>query len=624
MKRHILLAKADTSDSKQLATDLEHAGYQCERVDSTEALLFHISQKEFSLVLLEPGLSGMIPFDDAYKILRSRVRTPVLFLTRGEFSDFNSIRQHDPDGFVLYPSPHDTLAFQIEFALSKRSEEHPRLVERSQATVSTDIDAEMLASALGCLMCVTTETLEILTVEPMERVKSFFGKEPMEGNIKDFFPRAVAFELEQMAYRSISLGRRMTYEYVDTGMDQERFHHVTVLPHPSKGLLWIIQDRTEQKTSEQDVLLLAHAVKSIREGVFITNLEQVIVFANDTMNELHGYSSHDLVGKHIQELRSPENPDSILNGIYPATLRSGWHGELMHVRADSSVFPVHLSTTSVRNDVGKPIAVIGVVSDITERLEQEEQLRQARDAADSANRLKSEFLANMGHEFRTPLNVITGCLGLLEDEVSVLAPELFDDLFSSMKQSTQRLLDTIQKVVDIARLHIGDFPFSMDCLNFSEIVRDCVDILSVVALHKHLELNVRVDRDEIPVFGDLYALNHVVFNILDNAIKYTERGSIDVSLNCQPNQRAILRIKDSGIGINEDFLPKIFEDFSQEVAGYGRPYEGTGLGMALAYRFTKACNGHIDIFSVKGHGTEVVIQFPLYSSVSNIQTERNI
>jgi CheY-like chemotaxis protein len=219
------------------------------------------------------------------------------------------------------------------------------------------------------------------------------------------------------------------------------------------------------------------------------------------------------------------------------------------------------------------------------------------------------MLANMSHEIRTPLNVILGYATLLRKRLDVSSDPQERAFLSSIGQAGQRLMDTMQKLVDISRLHIDDFPLRPQAIRLAELVGKCVETLRVLAEQKGLTLTF--DGAAAPVVhADPYAVTQAVTNVIENAIKYTAEGRVEVRLR-QEAEQGVVMVRDTGIGISAEFLPRVFDEFSQEVSGYARPYEGTGLGLSLAKKFVEASGGRITVESRKGRGSAFTLAFPL-------------
>ena len=276
-------------------------------------------------------------------------------------------------------------------------------------------------------------------------------------------------------------------------------------------------------------------------------------------------------------------------------------------RGDGTTFPIELAVGEV--ELGVRRVMIASVRDSTERRRAEEALQQARIEAERANRLKSTLLANMSHEIRTPLNVILGYATLLRKRLDASSDPRERAFLTSIRQAGQRLMDTMQKIVDISRFHIDDFPLRPQTVDLAEVVGRCVETLRALAEQKGLTLTLAAEPGPV-VHADPYAVTQAVTNVIENAIKYTAEGRVEVRV-AREAEWGIVVVRDTGIGISAEFLPSVFDEFSQEVSGYGRRYEGTGLGLSLAKKFVEASGGRIAVESKKGRGSAFTLVFPL-------------
>jgi signal transduction histidine kinase len=254
---------------------------------------------------------------------------------------------------------------------------------------------------------------------------------------------------------------------------------------------------------------------------------------------------------------------------------------------------------------GRPAAQT-VVRDVTERRRREEQLQEARDEAQQMNRLKSAFLANMSHEIRTPLTAIIGFAELLGDEDRTNEEEISELIVDS----SQRLLRTLNSVLDLSRLESGSMHLSPDRFDFVELVRDAARLFQREAQKQSVALDVTLPDAPCAVWLDPSAVDRILSNLIGNAIKFTsDGGSVDVGLTCE-SDHIQLSVSDTGIGIDADFLPRVFEAFHQESTGTARSHEGTGLGLAITRRLTELMNGTIAVESTKQVGTTFIVTLP--------------
>ncbi len=246
--------------------------------------------------------------------------------------------------------------------------------------------------------------------------------------------------------------------------------------------------------------------------------------------------------------------------------------------------------------------------EVNERNQLDYKLKKALKKAEDANYLKNAFLSNMSHEIRTPLNGIIGFASLLETELSLLENEELYDYANGISQSGERLLHLLNNIIDISRIEANDMEISLKPCDISEIVKNAAELYVFKANEKGIKFNLQIV--DIPfVIADSSSLAKIISDVIENAIKYTETGFVNISIGLNENE-AYVRIKDTGIGIESAYLPNIFDAFRQESLGYSRAYQGAGLGLPLAKRLIELMRGHIAIDSIKGIGTTVTIFIP--------------
>jgi signal transduction histidine kinase/CheY-like chemotaxis protein len=235
------------------------------------------------------------------------------------------------------------------------------------------------------------------------------------------------------------------------------------------------------------------------------------------------------------------------------------------------------------------------------------ELKKALKKAEEANFLKNAFLANMSHEIRTPLNGIIGFSSLLQTELSLMENKELYEFATGIQQSGERLLNLLTNIIDISRIEANDLEVAIHPCNLNQIIENICALHTFNANEKGLAFHWKLG--EVPeVMADNTRLMQVINIIVDNAIKYTTTGFVTITSEFLPHSgEAMIRIKDTGKGMTEEFKAHLFEAFSQESLGYGRQYEGAGLGLPLAKRLLDLIGGRISIESFPQVGTTVEI-----------------
>ncbi|MDD4863133.1 MAG: MHYT domain-containing protein [Alishewanella agri] len=271
---------------------------------------------------------------------------------------------------------------------------------------------------------------------------------------------------------------------------------------------------------------------------------------------------------------------------------------------------------TLRDEQGNLIALDGFIMDITERREMEEQLRLAKQQAEQAAEVKTTFLANMSHEIRTPLNAVIGFTELLRENPNT--PEA-PRYLATVQQSAKALLVLLNDILDSAKLEKGKLELEQTDFNLTELLDNVVSTLWVEARNKQLELKLILDPKLKPYyFGAADRLRQVLLNLLGNAIKFTERGTVTLEVSTSASGLQIA-IRDTGIGIAPERLSRIFEPFTQADASMSRRFGGTGLGTTISKQLVELMGGALTASSVPGEGSCFTVSLPLTAGKASTQ-----
>ena len=328
-------------------------------------------------------------------------------------------------------------------------------------------------------------------------------------------------------------------------------------------------------------------------------------YLSPAVQDVLGYAPDELAGTSGFDYVHPEDHAFLRRGLRIAAARPGstLTAEARWRHRDGSW---HYLAYRGKNLLTLPgvESILITVRDVTESKQAEQELVVAKEQAEEVVRLKNAFLANMSHEIRTPLTGILGFAQVLSSEVEDRQREWVE----LIEQSGQRLLDTLNSVLDLAQLEAQSVELDRHVLDVGREVQDVVALLRPLVPAR---VELRVEAPPSPVFAELdrSALHRVLNNLVGNALKFTEAGRVCVAVSAEDG-RVALRVRDTGIGIAPDFIPHLFDEFKQESSGLDRTHEGNGLGLAITKQLTELMGGTIAVESLQGVGSVFTVSFP--------------
>jgi len=262
------------------------------------------------------------------------------------------------------------------------------------------------------------------------------------------------------------------------------------------------------------------------------------------------------------------------------------------------------------NENGEAIVMYGTIQDITEKENAKIELTDAKERAENSEKIKTEFLAQMSHEIRTPVNIILNFINFLKEEFEAkLNPEVYLS-FSNIESASKRIIRTIDLILNMSEIQtksVQIFPrlFDIDKSVLSILYKEN----KIFADNKKLSFVYNVETDNTQINADDYCVMQIFANLLDNAFKYTEKGKVEINVRRNAEDKLVVAITDTGIGIKKEFIPDLFSAFLQEDKGYSRKYEGNGLGLALVKSYCELNNAAIEVESTKGFGSTFRVIF---------------
>jgi PAS domain S-box-containing protein len=416
-------------------------------------------------------------------------------------------------------------------------------------------------------------------------------------------------------------------------------------------MIFVTRDSSERKQMEEKLRKLSRAVEQSPVSIVITDTDGTIEYANPKACETAGYSPDELIGQNPRVLQSGDTPENHYSVLWE-TISSGreWHG-IFHNRKKSGELYWESSTIApIYDGMGKITHYVAVKEDITSRRQIESQIRdinanlelkirertadysKAMEEAEQANRIKSDFLANMSHEIRTPMNAILGYSELLG---SLVSDQTQKDYLNSIKSSGRTLLTLINDILDLSKIEAGKLELEFDFIDSGSFFSEFERIFAFKTTEKGINFLTEIASGTPSyVYVDGVRLRQVILNLIGNAVKFTDNGSVSLRVTSEnPRQISYSKIRseevvdlrievaDTGIGIPEEFQSEIFGSFIQVKTKLGKG--GTGLGLAISRKLVQLMNGTLAVKSELGKGSTFTVCIPEIPFLRSIYSARS-
>jgi len=382
----------------------------------------------------------------------------------------------------------------------------------------------------------------------------------------------------------------------------------------------ITMDITDRKLTEAAIKAAEEKYRSIFEnavdGIFQMTPEGQYLSANPAIATILGYPSPRAL---IQAARTGEWPR------YVSPTRRSQLVQLLEqygavtnfesqvYRADGSIIWLSENVRLVRDHDQHPLLYEGTVKDISDRKRVADELFQAKETAEAANRAKSQFLANMSHELRTPLNAIIGYSEMLQEDAEECGyAEIAPDL-DKIRGAGKHLLGLINDILDISKIEAGKMALYLESFSLTQLLQDVTTTVHPLLAKNHNQLVVNPTPNLGNIHSDMTKVRQVLLNLLSNASKFTEAGTITLHVErfaTPTGEQIAFTVSDTGIGMQPEHLEQLFQPFTQADASTTRKYGGTGLGLAISQRFCQMLGGNITVTSVLGRGSSFRMVLP--------------
>lgn len=386
----------------------------------------------------------------------------------------------------------------------------------------------------------------------------------------------------------------------------------------------IALDITERKKAEEALAeseqRYREIVETAEEGIATHDPDGTITYVNQRMADMMGYSREEIIGRSSLDFVDDEEKKAVTQARESLKEEGSFIKERKMLRKDGSVLWTLSHLSPRRDKAGNFFGYLAMHTDITERKMAEEALRKSKDelelrvkertadlvkakeAAEEAVKVKAAFMANMSHELRTPMNSVIGFTSLLLEEPLTVEQK---EYVECVRNSGEALMTLINEVLDFSKMDREKMDLELQTFDLRNIMEEALDMVAAQAANKDLELNYAFDKN-VPeaIIGDPGKLRQVLGNLLSNAVKFTNEGEVEVNVSSDPDQDEIhFTVRDTGIGISEEDIGKLFHPFSQLDLSYSRGFEGTGLGLAISKKLVQLMGGKIWVESEVGIGS---------------------
>ncbi len=344
-------------------------------------------------------------------------------------------------------------------------------------------------------------------------------------------------------------------------------------------------------------------IESAPDAMLVTDDKGEIVLCNSRAAVIFGYGSSELYFKNISDL------------VY----------ESAGIRKDGTEFPAEVSFNDLPNLNDSGVCSCVLFRDITERTRVENEIREAKELAETANKMKSDFLANMSHELRTPLNAIIGYSEILQEDAEEIGQYEFVADLKKIHSSGKHLLTLINDILDLSKIEAGKMDLNLDDFDLKHMIEDVETIIHPLMGKNNNQFVIeKKDLFFKTMHADVTKLKQSIFNLLSNAAKFTNEGLITLTvrnyITDDDDERIAFSVSDTGIGLTEEQIGKLFVDFSQADSSTTRKYGGTGLGLVISRRFCRMMGGDITVCSKINEGSTFTIDLPVAVKLSDENT----
>jgi PAS domain S-box-containing protein len=366
-------------------------------------------------------------------------------------------------------------------------------------------------------------------------------------------------------------------------------------------------------------------IENLNEGIGVISIDRKFIYLNKSAQTIFGLGNENFTYFGIEDFLHEDGIKKFRELLQKALKGKKANSEMTIFRSSGERREIMLNLTPNLLSYGKTAGIYSVFMDFTDRKKAELELIKAKEEAEKSDRLKSEFLTQMSHEIRTPINAILSFSSLLRSELEDNVNDELKSSFRIIESGGRRLIRTIDLILNMSQLQTNSLELNPRKTDLQKEILDLLKIeFSHFAKERNLEFIVRNESIYEPILCDPYTVTQILTNLIDNAIKYTPKGKVELILDKNQFGEIFIEVRDTGIGISEDYQKNLFDPFTQEETGYTRRFEGTGLGLAIVKKYAELNNAEIIVKSEKGKGSAFKLVFKSQKNRFKTTTNMNL